>query len=203
MAGGTLSTDDRAYSHVMECSPCYEELMTLTEHIEARRVAMRPGRRLLPALAASIAVIAVLTALWIFTRKSATLPSPTAPTQPQVAENRPPAPTELPVGVLNLESDSGTRGEGQIEDRGLQRLPRRRMNLMIYLPLGLDEGVYEIEVARPEGQALIKMSGTARIENGLTTLKAQADFSGLDPGRYELRYRLPGRAWRRSVFSLR
>ena len=41
MARGTLATDDPAYNHVMECSPCYEELMTLTEQVQSRR----SGRR--------------------------------------------------------------------------------------------------------------------------------------------------------------
>ncbi len=35
MARGTLATDDPAYNHVMECSPCYEELMTLIEQVQS------------------------------------------------------------------------------------------------------------------------------------------------------------------------
>ena len=77
------------------------------------------------------------------------------------------------------------------------------MNLMIYLPLGLEEGQYEIEVARPNGPALMHLSGTTRIENGLTTLRVQPDFTALEPGRYELRYRRPNGKWRESAFSLR
>ena len=41
MARGTLATDDPAYNHVMEYSPCYEELMTLIEQVQSRR----SGRR--------------------------------------------------------------------------------------------------------------------------------------------------------------
>jgi hypothetical protein len=77
------------------------------------------------------------------------------------------------------------------------------MNLMIYLPLGVDEGNYEVQVARPDGPALLEMSGIARIEEGLTTLRVQPDFSTLEPGRYVLRYRRPGGEWMESSFTLR
>jgi len=205
MAHGALSTDDPAYSHVMECSPCYEQLMALTEQFQAQRAKLVPRRRRWPAFAAAAAALATVAAIWLLTRnpiipEQQTSPDPSA----SVAENRPPSAfPELPVGVLNLESDSPTRSATPSQDRGLQRFARRRMNLMIYLPLGLEEGQYEIEVARPNGPALMRLSGTTRIENGLTTLRVQPDFTALEPGRYELRYRRPNGKWRESVFSLR
>ena len=203
MARGALGTDNPAYSHVMECSPCYEELMTLTEQVNSQRA----GRRWrVPAFAAAAAVLAAIVAVWLFTRGlGKTANSPITPEPPQIADNRPPAPPpDLPVSVLNLESETPTRGsEASPAERGLQRLPRRRMALMIYLPLGMDEGQYEVEVARPNSLALIHLTGIARIENGLTTLRVQPDFSTLEPGRYELRYRRPKGEWRESAFSLR
>lgn len=203
MARGALGTDDPAYSHVMECSPCYEELMTLTEQVQAERTG---SLWRVPALAAAAAVLVAIVAIWLLTRgPERTLNNPRTPEPPEIVDNRPTAPTpELPVGVLNLESESPTRGsEANPAERGLQRLSRQRMTLMIYLPLGLDEGQYEVEVARPNGPALIHLTGKARIENGLTTLRVQPDFSTLEPGRYELRYRRPSGEWRKSDFSLR
>ena len=206
MARGSLPTDDPAYSHVMECSPCYEELMVLTEEVEAqKRTATANRRRFAPAIAASVLVLVGVLAIWLYSRQSGDPRSP-APAQPdgQIAQNRPPIPAgELPLGVLNLESDSPTRGVDGAPDRVVQRLTRKKMNLVIYLPLGLDEGEYEVEVARPNGPALLNLKGTAQIENGLTTLRVQPDFTSLEPGRYELRYRRPSSSWRESVFSLR
>ena len=206
MARGSLPTDDPAYSHVMECSPCYEELMVLTEQVETgKRTATANERRFSPAIAASVLVLVGVLAVWLYYRQagSRVLPDPVQPSGP-IAQNRPPAqPQELPLGVLNLESDSPTRGADGAPDRVVQRLTRKKMNLVIYLPLGLDEGEYEVEVARPNGPALLNLSGKAQIENGLTTLRVQPDFTDLEPGRYELRYRRPGSTWRESVFSLR
>lgn len=204
MAGGSLPTDDPAYSHVMECSPCYEQLMVLTEQLQAQQAKLVARPRRWPAFAAAAAALATVAAIWLVTRNPVTPEQQANPSPASVAQNRPQAvPPELPVGVLNLESDSPTRSTTPSPDRGLQRLARRRMNLMIYLPLGLEEGQYEIEVARPNGPALMQLAGTTRIENGLTTLRVQPDFSALEPGRYELRYRRPGGRWRESVFSLR
>src|ERR687890_636204 len=45
MARGSLPTDDPAYNHVMECSPCYEELMALTEQVETAKRTAAPNRK--------------------------------------------------------------------------------------------------------------------------------------------------------------
>lgn len=206
MARGSLPTDDPAYSHVMECSPCYEDLMDLTEQVQTEKVTVTPSRSWFsPTIAASVLLLVGALAIWLYSRQSGE-PGPPRPAQPSgpIAQNHPTTqPQELPLGVLNLESDSPTRGVDGAPDRVIQRLTRKKMNLVIYLPLGLDEGEYEVEVARPNGPAVLNLRGTAQVEKGLTTLRVQPDFTTLEPGRYKLRYRRPGSTWRESIFSLR
>src|ERR1700737_2755580 len=61
IARDELATNDPAYEHVMQCSPCYEELMTLTEQVEAARVTVRAHRKRIVLLAAGAAIIMLVT----------------------------------------------------------------------------------------------------------------------------------------------
>src|SRR5688572_18100868 len=71
MARGALPTDDPAYSHVMECSPCYEELMALTEQVQAENRTVTPNRsRFSPAIAASVLMVLGAVVIWLYYRQS-------------------------------------------------------------------------------------------------------------------------------------
>ena len=123
------------------------------------------------------------------------------PSQPvPVARNTPPPPVELPGAVLNLES--GTRGAQDEKGRGLQRLPRKRVSLRIYLPLGLEEGHYEVTLDRGSTPPLLQLVSDARMEDGLAVLRIQPDFSGFAAGQYRLRYRRGDESWREATILL-
>ena len=210
MAKGPLATDDPAYSHVMECSPCYEELMDLTAQVEIERSRSHAGSRRTTALLATAAGVVLMLALSLFLIRRPAATGPDSPPKGPTAEiPKPPDPVprtadELTVAVLNLESDSPTRGAGENPtSRGLQRLARKRMDLRIYLPLGMEKGRYEVSVYRNSGPVLMQMSGEARIQDGLTVLRIQLDFSNLPPGTYRMRYRREGGSWQQSSFLLR
>jgi hypothetical protein len=193
-----LAADDPAYGHVMQCSPCYEELMTLTEQAEARAVAGAYRRRaVLLAVAAAIIVVIAASFLLLRGRPGIRLD----PRQPvPIAKNTGPA-TDLPGAVLNLES--GTRGvEPGGTSRGLQRLPRKKVSLRVYLPVGLEEGHYEVTLDRGSGPPLLELAGDARMEDGLAVLRIQPDLAGLAPGQYRLRYRRGDESWREATILL-
>jgi hypothetical protein len=82
----------------------------------------------------------------------------------------------------------------------MQRLPRaNRVKLSIYLRLGSEPGEYEIELLRnrTDTEPLAKFVGTAQIENGLTVIRIDADFSMFEAGIYAIAIRRrPEGSWR-------
>ena len=127
------------------------------------------------------------------------------PSQP----NQPPqAGSQSPVlsAVLNLESESITRSPGGSPTIAgeLQRIPRGRLALSIYLPTGSEAGQYDVQVLTTvsDQTPLVTSSGTAAIENGLTILRIAPDLSTLDPATYILSIRRGTGPWRYYRFAL-
>jgi hypothetical protein len=57
IARGELTPEDPACSHIMECSPCYEEVMTATEQVQSER--SRAVRKRTPLVIAAVAAIVI------------------------------------------------------------------------------------------------------------------------------------------------
>jgi hypothetical protein len=195
----TLATErltrdrDPAWEHVTHCSPCYAEYLALVERVEQSR-----RRRNRVVRAAGLAALFAL-GFWI---RGLVAPSADQPNAPEVVQQ--PATDQEPeviAAVLNLESQSATRGgsTGAAEPgEEIQRLPRGRLALSIYLPRGSEPGPYEVRIL-PEsgsGEPLLSVSGEAHIQKGLTRLDVSSDFSRLPPGRYVLATRREGLSWR-------
>jgi hypothetical protein len=109
----------------------------------------------------------------------------------------------LSVAMLNLDSETSLRSNGdQPRTTELQRLPRKRLDLTVNLPRGLEAGTYEVVLSKDNGPPLLTVTGEARIEGGLTMLHIQPDLSQLAPGQYRLRIRRDGSAWRDSQVVL-
>jgi hypothetical protein len=186
---------DEVWEHVTHCSPCYGEYLGFVGEFDAVR---RRRNRVL--LAGGLAALFAL-GFWI--RGLVLAPSPNPPV---IVEQ--PAPVTEPdvvAAVLNLESQSATRsGSGDARQPGdeIQRLPRARLALSIYLPRGSEPGRYEVELlgADHSGERLLTMSGEATVVKGLTRLDVEPNFSQLSPGRYTLATRRAGLSWR--YFSL-
>lgn len=177
-----LKPGDPAYSHVMECSPCYEELMALEREVQAERVLSNKRRKRQIVFATSAALFVMLIAVFVLLRGS------------YVARHE----TGASFAVLNFESESALRGESDTRHQSgdLQRLPRKRLTVRIYLPLGLESGAYDAKLSQNGSPPVFQTSGMARIENGLTVLTLIADFRGLAAGRYTLGFRRSGETWR-------
>jgi methionine-rich copper-binding protein CopC len=210
MAAAAAPPSDPGYSHVMECSPCYEELMGLSAAAEAGRseVATRRRRRVLIGVLAAAMIVAGIV-VYVFSTRAV---SPGHQAAPQVArgasEKQPPqklaGPEDgLSVAMLNLDSETTVRSDGgQRHTTELQRLPRKRLDLTINLPRGLEAGQYELAFSQDHSPPMLTLRGQAKIEEGLTVLRVQPDLSELPPGRYHLRIRREGSAWRESEVLL-
>jgi hypothetical protein len=72
-------------------------------------------------------------------------------------------------------------------------LPARQLDLTIHLPIGSEEGEYEILIARQQGeQPLATARATVRLINYIATAKTRLDLSSLNAGRYSLELRRGG-----------
>lgn len=177
---------DRALlDHLTHCSPCFQEF--LRYRTERRRQTRQ--RRI-----ASIAALLVLACSLVGYQLSR--PHQAEPDIHTQTPRTQPATTKL---ALDLRDRSSLRGEvgpiGAPAPPPLQ-LVRGRLET-IYLPVGSDDGPYELELRKAEDEpALAKWSGQAKIQDGLTVLSTNADTGGLTPGQYVLAIRKPGRSWR-------
>jgi hypothetical protein len=177
------ATDPRV-DHVVHCSPCFREFTEIRE---------QTPRKHLPALivaAAAAAVLAIVLAVWMFTRTR----SGETITHPQTAQER--APILKPIAALiDFRKISVTRGASQEPRYNTPKVPRGLLDLTILLPFGTEAGKYDVEIQRQVDKALVTTSGTAVIVDGITTLRVRLNTSNLPPNRYLLGARRPPLDW--------
>jgi hypothetical protein len=182
-------------THVSHCSPCYREFLEFRNRERARESRSQNVTR--ATIAALVGVI-VIGGLYLFLRS----PSSQSGRAGESASLQPPLQTAQSTqpAVLNLESESITRSIQSAPNVGgeVQRIPRGRLDLSIYLPTGSERGEYEVQLLREisETTPLASASGTARIEKGLTVLTLSPDFSRMGEGTYILAIRRVRGEWR-------
>jgi hypothetical protein len=93
----------------------------------------------------------------------------------------------------------------QTETRGLEQerpakppliLPRKRLRLTLYLPIGADEGEYSLQLLDGQLRTLLKQHLTATLQDHVVTAVAELDLSSLSPGLHTLAIRKSGDEWR-------
>jgi hypothetical protein len=98
------------------------------------------------------------------------------------------------IGVWKIQS--ATRDV----DNGMTAKPlsisRQEGVVRITLPLGSDDGQYEIQIRRsPESTVIQSYTGKAEIAKSETQLALEADFRDLPPGLYTVAYRHGDASW--------
>jgi hypothetical protein len=118
-------------------------------------------------------------------------PKQDTPPQLQAPQRQEPAPEEaFQVAVLDLRLRGAVRGQGQEVPPNVPVLPAHRLDLTVHLPVGSEEGEYEILVARQQGEEpLASTRATVRLVDYIATAKTRLDLSSLDPGPYSLELR--------------
>src|SRR4029078_11408732 len=87
------------------------------------------------------------------------------------------------IAEWDLERDAPSRSLEPDPNRPTFRAPLKRGSIRARLPLGTDEGTYQIEIRRTEeGPALKTAEGNARIVDGHTILPFEIDLSDLPAG---------------------
>jgi hypothetical protein len=80
-------------------------------------------------------------------------------------------------------------------------VPRNARSLNLELPIGSNEGTYDVALLDPSGAELFRASATAKLEDQIVVLRANVDLAGISPGSYFLGVRQPRLEWTR--FSIR
>ena len=164
------------FDHLSACSPCFQDFNKF------RREAVGQRHRIQVWLAtAAVLLFAVGGWLWVRSRPSG-----------QTAA----------VVVLDLRGRATVRGESTPEtSQPSLEVPRNARNLNLELPIGSNEGAYDVALLNPNGAELFRTSATAKLEDHIVVLRADVDLAGVSPGSYFLGLRQPGLEWTR--FSIR
>lgn len=177
----TLAESADLVDHIGTCSPCFAEYSQYRAAHERRVWAFSTLG------CAAAAILLYVGSSLVFSGWSG------PPSSKEVARS-PEQPREL---VLDLRHKGVTRGatpEPQ-ENDAAPRLPRGRLALSIYLPIGSEEGTYEVALFSPAGEPVSGAGGEARLENFIVILPVDLDLANLSRGSYELGIRRVGTLW--------
>jgi hypothetical protein len=167
--------------HIGTCSPCFAEYSRY-------RAAHKRRVGVFSALACAAAVV-----LYFGVSQALNGPGDEPPSAKEVA--RSPEPPEQPTElVLDLRLKGVTRSDTP-DPQGEETLPRSTLSLSIYLPIGSEEGVYEVALFSSSAESVLATSGEATLQNFVVILPVELDLSNLAPGLYELRIRRAGTQW--------
>lgn len=175
--------------HLTCCSQCFAEYEGLLRKERASK-----SLRIL-ALCASL-LITVGLAVWFYAFRGAQGIRQPKPVIVQ-KEPRQAPPTPFEVALVDLRNRSPVRGEqGSSSDSTVvASLPTRRLDLSVYLPIGSEEGQYEIQILRATQNPLVTLSGSGTLKDHNVVLRFRADLAGFAPGRYLLAVRKGNFRW--------
>ena len=172
-----LAEADPWLEHFSSCSPCFQEFSEIR-----KQAAGQPRQTQMWLAAAAMVLLAVAGWMWVRSRPSG-----------QTAA----------VVVLDLRGRSTARGENPSEtSQPPLEVPRSAKSLNLELPIGSNEGAYDVALLNPSGAELFRTIATARLEEHIVVLRANVDFAGASPGSYFLGVRQPGLEWTRFPIRL-
>lgn len=177
--------------HLTHCSPCFRIFLDARNNLRAARKRRSLAYRF--AIASVLALIAV-TAGVLMRNGSVPGTGSVVGDQRKEQEQSDVASISLDLQGYSLErSESGSRSASHVVR---PTLPRKRVQLNLALPVGFEDGIYEIRISRAEEEpALMTSRGSARLINRILRLETILDLTGLSPGTYFLGMRQPGTSW--------
>lgn len=102
------------------------------------------------------------------------------------------------IAVLDLRERSVARGQNPADtDQPPVQVPRTAKRLVVDLPIGSNEGSYDLALLDETGNQILRVTGTAQLENHSVILRADVDVGSVRPGPYFLGLRQPGLEWAR------
>jgi hypothetical protein len=105
--------------------------------------------------------------------------------------------------VLDLRGRATVRGENPLEINQLPlEVPRNAKTVNLELPIGSNEGAYDVVLVNPSGTELFRASATAKLEDHIVVLRVDVDLARISPGSYFLGLRQRGTEWTRFPIRL-
>jgi len=99
---------------------------------------------------------------------------------------------------LDLRELSVVRGQNPSQtNQPPLEISRSAKHLILDLPIGSNEGSYDVALLSESGNQIQSASGSAQLQDHIVTLRADVDLSTVRPGPYVLGLRQPGLAWTR------
>jgi len=189
-----LSLTDLPFSHVVSCSPCFQQYLRLRRNLFLMRG--------LQVTAASLVMLGVLFAgVRVFQDRVARSGDPTisqkhAGQSPQIAAQQPPPIAPFAISV-NLASYSPTRGEDARDPGNAIHLPPKLVRVRFLLPVGMETGEYALRMEDSTGAVFTDTRAVGRSSGGITSLEVDYDLGAASRRRFTLMIRPPGLSWRK------
>lgn len=173
--------------HIAECSPCFLEYEQLRASIRTRKAA-----KLLAFAVVAVGLTLLLRSYFAGRQPTQSPNAPIVRTIPQVDQR------QTPVAlVVDLRFRGPARRPDNAAVGAMPRLPRALLQLQLKLPLGSEEGQYDV-ILYADGIAQSPIvRGRAEFRNRMEVLDITMDTRTFAPGRYELRLRRTGSVWQR------
>ena len=165
-----LSEAEKWLDHLSSCSPCYHDYLDL-------QAGHRNRLRWAWFAVAAGALLSILVVGRILFPKHNKLP-----------------PTQVPA-VLDLTNRSVARGSEQGLTEAPLEVSRYASQWDVQLPLGSEDGPYEVRLTTAKGEQIFAATGVATITGGITLLHLEVSLTSASPGQYLLQLRKPTFAW--------
>jgi hypothetical protein len=182
-----LTLADLPASHIVSCSPCFQEY----ERLRRASLLLR-GVRIASVSLAAVALLFV-TARFVWNHAS--------PKINQTITKRLPTKRQQPHIVplllkVDLAAFSPTRGDG---NAGFEKIhfPRKLLRAQFLLPLGMEAGEYEIRLQDSAGGVAIDAPAVGRVNDGITSVELDIDLANTTQRNFTLMIRPRGSSWRR------
>jgi hypothetical protein len=163
----TLAEAEQLLDHLGSCSACFAEFTFLRKRLQTRRQI---------ALGSTLAILLASAALWFTLHSRFTLVSDE-------------------TAVLDFRGYSIERGRQPHSEQAQLGIDRSIRHLILYLPMGTEEGHYELALLKETGGERLRTTGIAQFEKHVVILRADIDLSSVQPDSYFLGVRLPGSEW--------
>ncbi len=185
-----LADADSLVDHIGVCPRCFKSYSEFRAQYK-RRV------RILYSAVAMAAGVLIAVAMFQPLRRQAVEPTPSAPI---TAERPRPA----VAAVLDLTKLGVARSDSPVAGDRPQvgSLPCARVTLSVHLPVGSEDGRYDVALLRKSGESVVSSSGNATLQNYVEVLGVKLDLSSVAPGNYSLAIRRVGSSWREYPIAL-
>lgn len=165
--------------HIATCSPCF---------LEYRALRRRSRRRLVGGTALCCVIGLLFTVLlWRFV-------TPMRSRNETVAQ-QPPTALRAVLDFRNRTVERSDRKQSPNQPSA-PHLRRAQLDLSIKLPVGVEDGLYSVQIRNRFGQSVVNTTGTVAWDGAAETLGAAVDLRNLARGEYILAVRSGTSAWR-------